>query len=458
MAFDNRDSIDFANAKIPQLFANIFFPTLLGMVFSIAFILTDGIFIGNGVGSDALACINLVAPIMMFSSATGMMLAVGSSVVAAIHISKGNEKAARINITQAIWTALIFFVVICILMYAFPRPVLRLLGTTERLMPMALDYYLWFIPTCLFSMIQVIGSFTVRLDGNPKFAMFMNIVPSVINCILDYTFIFPLKWGLMGAALATDIGGFTAVLMFVYYMVRKSKVLKWYYLKATVTSVRLAIRNVGYMVKVGFSGFINEFSIAAMMISGNYMFVRMLGEDGVAAFSVSCYLFPVIFMIDNAVAQSAQPIISYNYGKNNTARVKKTFRFSIFTAIMCGVAVIALLNIFCNPIISAFLHRGTNAFNIASEGFPYFTSGFIFFAVNIAVIGYYQSIEKAAKATLFTIMRGIVFPVAFFMILPYLAGFHGLWLAVPASELATTLLILLVSFGDRRIMHKKTEA
>lgn len=442
MAFDNRDSIDFAKTKISKLFTSIFFPTLLGMVFSIAFLLTDGIFIGNGVGSDGLACINLVAPIMLFSSATGMMLAVGSSVVAAIHLSKGNEKAARINVTQSIWTAVVLFIVICVVMYAFPNSILRLLGTTEHLMPMAREYYLWFLPTCLFSMLQAIGSFTIRLDGSPKYAMSMNIVASVTNVILDYTFIFPMKWGLMGAALATDIGSFVAVAMFAYYMLRKAKVLKWYRLKMTITSIRLALRNVGYMVKVGFSGFINEFSIAAMMIAGNYMFVHYLGEDGVAAFSVACYLFPVIFMIDNSVAQSAQPIISYNHGCGNYSRVKKAFIFSILASIACGIVIMAILNIFCSPVISAFLHRGSNAFEIARSGFPYFTTGFIFFAINITIIGYYQSIEKATRATIFTILRGVALPVAFFLLLPNMLSIRGLWLAVPAAELTTTIVIL----------------
>ena len=83
---DNRDSIDFAKTDIEKLFRQFFFPTLMGMLFSMAFILTDGIFVGHGIGPDGLAAINLVGPIMMVISGMGMMFGMGASVVAAIHL------------------------------------------------------------------------------------------------------------------------------------------------------------------------------------------------------------------------------------------------------------------------------------------------------------------------------------------------------------------------------------
>ena len=99
--YDNRDRIDFAHMNIGKLFASLFFPTLLGMLFSMAFIFTDGIFVGHGIGSHGLAAINLVGPMMMLINGLGMMLGMGASVVAAIHLAHGNIKAARINVTQA---------------------------------------------------------------------------------------------------------------------------------------------------------------------------------------------------------------------------------------------------------------------------------------------------------------------------------------------------------------------
>ena len=204
---DNRDSIDFSSNNIQRLFASIFFPTMLGMLFSMAFLITDGIFVGHGIGAHGLAAINLIGPMMMLVNGLGMMIGGGASVVAAIHLSQGNEKAARINTTQAFGTGLLLVVLVSIGCYVFPNTVLHLLGASGELLPYAREYYLWFMPSCIFSMAGNIAMFVIRLDGSPRYAMMINVVISVVNGVLDYVFIFPCGWGLMGAALATDIGG-----------------------------------------------------------------------------------------------------------------------------------------------------------------------------------------------------------------------------------------------------------
>ena len=126
--YDNRDSIDFGKTAIGPLFAGIFFPTLLGMVFNMAFLLTDGVLVGHGIGGGGLAAINLIAPIMMLINGMGMMLGMGASVVAAIHLSKGNVKAARINVTQAFEAGIAISLLIGAVGYLFPGAVLGLLA------------------------------------------------------------------------------------------------------------------------------------------------------------------------------------------------------------------------------------------------------------------------------------------------------------------------------------------
>ena len=318
---------------------SLFVPTLLGMTFSIAFIFTDGIFVGHGIGSHGLAAINLVGPMMMLINGLGMMLGMGASVVVAIHLSHGNTKAARINVTQAFAAGVACSLLMSVLCYLFPNAVLTLLGAKGTLYSHALEYYLWFMPTCLLNMISVIGLFAIRLDGSPRYAMLSNMLPSIINGILDYIFIFPLQMGLKGASLATDIGGLVGALMVVYYMVFKTKKLKLYPVKMSLTSLRLTMRNLGYISKVGLSAFLGEISVAVMMLTGNWMFKRYLGEYGVAAYSVSCYLFPVVYMVYNAVAASSQPIISFNHGASEKKRVHRTLRFSLLVAVGLGVLV-----------------------------------------------------------------------------------------------------------------------
>ena len=137
-----RDNIDFKNMDIAALFRKLLLPTVLGMIFSALFVITDGIFVGKGIGSDALAAVNIVAPLWLFSTGVGLMFGVGASVVASIHLSHGKVKAARINITQSIVISSLLLITTSTLFCFFAPQVVHLLGGSERLTPLAVEYML----------------------------------------------------------------------------------------------------------------------------------------------------------------------------------------------------------------------------------------------------------------------------------------------------------------------------
>ncbi|MBR1631754.1 MAG: MATE family efflux transporter [Paludibacteraceae bacterium] len=455
MKVDQRDKINLGEANIPKLFTGIFVPTLLGLLFNAAFNITDGIFIGHGVGSSGLAAVNLAAPIFMAGTGIGLMFGIGASVVGAIHLSQNNPKAANINITQAFIMSTGVLVLLSLLLLAFADPVLRLFGSTENLLPLAREYYVWVMPSVALIAIQIIGLFVIRLDGSPRYAMLTDAIPATLNIVLDYVFIFPLHMGLRGAAMATVASSLVGVLMVVVYMVRLSGTIKWYRLKHTMTSILLTLRNTLCMCRIGLSGLLNESAIALMVMVGNQIFVRLLGEDGVAAYSVVCYLFPLIYTISNSVAQSAQPIISYNYGARKEERVRQAFRFSMGVALVCAFVLSMVLVGSSGTLVGLFIQHGEHAYELASHGLPLFASGILFLAFNVNVIGYYQSIRYERVANRLTVMRGFVLMVISFVVLPLIAGVNGLWLAVPAAEFVTALMCLISLFVTRRGRHSQ---
>ena len=134
-----RDSIDFGKTRIEPLFQSIFVPTLFSMVFASLFTVADGIFVGQGVGSDALAAINIVSPLFLLTTGISLMFGVGVSVVASIHLSKGNTKAANFNITQAFVVATLLMLIVAIAVYFFRVPFLRMLGCSDALLPLCED-------------------------------------------------------------------------------------------------------------------------------------------------------------------------------------------------------------------------------------------------------------------------------------------------------------------------------
>ncbi len=437
----DRDKLDFAKGEIGPLFRALFFPTLVGMIFNSALTLIDGIFVGQGVGAEGIAAVNIVAPIFMVATGIGLMFGIGSSVVASIRLSENKVKAARIIMTQAFIVGLVLVGIICVGSMVFPRQVVHLLGCSPLLELKAVSYLLWLLPGLPFLFIECVGMMLIRLDGSPKYAMSVQIVAAVVNIVLDWYMVFPLDWGVMGAALATSIACATGGMMVLVYFLCFPNKLRFYPLKWSLTSLLLTLRNTGYMARIGFATFLTELAMSVMMLTGNYMFISLLGEDGVAAFAIACYLFPVVFSISNAVAQSAQPIISYNYGAHLTERISRTLRVSLFTAIVCGLSVMVCLWLGATGIVRLFLDPQKNAYGLAVEGLPLFAMCAVFFAVNIAFIGYYQSIEKAMVSTVYTLLRGIFFLVPCFILLPCLIGVPGLWLAIPAAELLTCIVI-----------------
>lgn len=438
----DRDRIDWENTNIPLLFRKVFVPTLLGMLLASTINIADGAFVGQGAGSDALAAVNIVAPFFLMTTGIGLMFGSGVSIVASVHLSKGQKKAADINVTQAFTTSFFIMVLLATLIVCFPETVARIMGCSDRLMPYVKNYMRWVIPSLPFGMLMSIGLFVVRLDGTPVYAMICNALPAIVNVVLDYLFVFPMQMGIEGASLATGIAQVFGALMIGIYMWKYTKTIHFYKPKFTRKSIHLTMRNIGYQIKLGASSMIGELAIACMMLTGNFVFIKYLGEDGVAAFSVACYCFPLVFMIGNAIAQSAQPIISYNHGAGLPQRVSQTFRLSIVVAFVCGSLTMLGGMLDSSIVVSLFLPDSTPANRIANAGLPYFSVAFLFFAINLVCIGYYQSIERFKIATLFMLLRGLFFVVPAFLLLPYLIGIRGLWLAVPVSEILTLGVIL----------------
>ncbi|MDE6309506.1 MAG: MATE family efflux transporter, partial [Muribaculaceae bacterium] len=181
----NRDSIDLGSDKIPRLFRLYLVPTLLGMLAICAVTATDGIFVGRGIGSDALAAVNIcIAPTMVMMGIF-LMLGVGSSVVSSIHLASGNVKAARLNVTQAIVCATLVTAIFLILTLSSVDTTGHFLGSSDALMPLLREYMPWIFVCCLFQGWCGIGLFIVRLDGSPKYAMWCNVLPGLLNVLLD---------------------------------------------------------------------------------------------------------------------------------------------------------------------------------------------------------------------------------------------------------------------------------
>ncbi len=440
---------DFGKTPVPKLFSGLFFPTLIGLLAGSILNIADGIFVGRGVGSNALAAVNIAAPIFLISTGISLLFASGVSVAAGVHLGRGENDKAKEKITLAFCagSTLIFFIVLFAMV--FPSSLCRLFGGSEELRPLVNSYLTWVAPGTAVYVAIIIGMFVIRLDGSPRFAMMMNVIMSATNILLDWIFVFPMNMGIRGAAIATSISTLPGLGMVVWYFMRGKKTIGLCSLKLSGKNIKEYLADILHMAKLGIPTFIAETAICCMIIVGNYMFMKYFREDGVAAFGVACYLFPLVFMFGNAIANSLLPIVSYNLGQNNGKRIKSVFRLSLFTGLACGMAISIAGILFGSEATGVFIDSSADAYRIGAHGLPLFSSEYVLFTLNVVIVGYLQGLEKFKPATVFMLLRGYILVIPAFVVLPEILGPDGLWVAVCVSE-GITLVCEIIYFICRR--------
>lgn len=431
--------IDYDKGKVATLFRDLFIPTVLGTI-AISFVtLVDGIFVGRGVGPDGVAAVNLSMPVCEVMSGIGIMVGVGCSVVCSIHLARGKVMAARQSVTLSLVATALLTVLFCAAVLWMPQRTARFLGASESLMPLVLDYLTWVLPCCLFEMWTMIGLMTIRLDGSPRYAMWCNVVPAVLNIGLDWYLIFVLGMGVRGAAIGTAVSISAGGLMAVAYLLFFADRLRLVPFRCTWRNARHTFRQLSRQCRIGSSALLGELTLAVLIFVGNHVFMYYLGDAGVGAFGIACYYTPFFFMVGNAIVESAQPIVSYNYGKGRWGEVGKARRLLLTTALAAGALIALLFAVFPEPLTALFVDTGSPAGQMAVEGFPYFAPGMLFFMLNIAFIGYFQSIEQVRRSLRLVFLRGLVLLVPCFLLLPGWLGVRGIWLAMPVAEALTVI-------------------
>ena len=280
--------------------------------------------------------------------------------------------------------------------------------------------------------------------------MACSLVTALLNVVLDWLFMFPLGWGVMGAALATSLSTVAGGVMTIGYLLFAARRLRLVRLKMSAKSMRLTVRNIGYQCRVGLSALLGEATMAVLMFTGNLVFMHYLGDDGVGAFGIICYYAPFIFMVGNAIAQSAQPIISYNFGLGDLARTRQAEKVALATAAICGLTVTGAFSLLPQSLVGLFVPLDCAAAGIAVDGMPLFATGFVCFIFNLTAVGYFQSVERMLPATVFALMRGVVLLVPSFVVMPLVCGTRGIWLAMPAAELLTAFSVVAFYAWGRR--------
>ena len=404
-------------------------PSALAMFTSALYTVIDGIFVGQGVGPLALAAVNIVLPFTVMLFGIANMFAIGGGALVSKNIG-GKKIEAAVNIFRQVFKFLfIISIGISLFCIIFTEQIVTLLGATEGLKPLAVEYLRFYAIFCIPNLVGIVLNSFVRNDGRPKLAMISTISGAITNVILDYIFIFQFGLGIKGAAIATGLGQIVTVGILVPHFLMKKGYL-------TFGNVKIEKEKIKEFCRIGFPSFFAQASYSVIVLLHNIAIVRLVGEAGISAYSIMNYLTTNIYMVLYGVTLGVQPLISYNYGKRNSEKMLGFYKITCKAIILISAVFTIVVYVFGPNLINIF----TNDAELVSMAFTAIKiSVFSYFAVglNLNTLVYYQAIEKPKYSNIICLLRSVVFlPISIF-VLSKLFGINGIWAAAIVAESAT---------------------
>ena len=419
-------------------------PSALAMFISSLYTIIDGIFVGQGVGDNALAAVTIVMPltIMLFGIAT--MFAVGGGALVSKNFG-AKKDIEGINLFRQVFKfLLIISTVISLVLAIFSSPIVSILGATESIKPLASEYLRYYALFCIPNLIGIALNSFVRNDNRPKLAMISTISGAITNIVLDYIFIFSLGMGLKGAAIATGLGQLVTVSIVIPHFIRKKG-------KLTFGNVKLDKSIIKEFTNIGVPSFFAEAAFSIIVFIQNIAIVNILGETGLSAYSIINYIKTNIYMVLLGLTFGAQPLISYNFGAKNAKNMLEIYKISNVASIIINIIFTTVCFIFGRVLIGIFT-ADSNILEIAYNGLNITNLGFFIVGLNLTTTVYYQAVEVPKYSNLMCILRSVVFlPISVFILIK-LMGVNGVWLSLLVSEVLS--LIAVKSIANVKVYTK----
>lgn len=435
---------------IPQLLIQQAVPASIGILVMSLNILIDTVFVGQWIGPNAIAAINVVLPVSFFIGALGMAIGIGGSSIISRALGDQNiEKALKTFGNQSTLT-LLFTVGFVIIGLSFIETLIPLFGGKGALYAPAKIYYtivLYGVPLLGFCMM---GNNVVRAEGKPRYAMYAMMLPSVSNLTLDVVFIYIFDWGMAGAAWATTISyGVCALYLLYFFNSSKSEL----HLQRTHFSLQKSIvQQIGALGSVTLA---RQAVVSIVVLLVNNILFRYGGETTVAVYaiisrSLMFALFPVL-----GITQGFLPIAGYNYGAKNFDRVRKVINTALLYATVLASIIFSLIMVFTEAFVTIFTND-PNVLAQTPEAMRWVFAATPIIGIQLIGAAYFQAIGKALPALLLTLTRQGFFLIPLIFILPPYFDVFGVWLAFPIGEAIATVITAFFLFRELKKYKNKS--
>lgn len=426
-------------------------PASIGILVMSLNILVDTIFVGNWIGSIAIAAINVVLPVSFFIAALGMAIGIGGSSIISRALGANDKVKALKTFGNQITITILLTTLLVVFGLYYINDLIPAFGGKGDIFEPAKIYYrivLYGVPLLALCMM---GNTVIRAVGRPKFAMNAMIIPSVSNLVLDYIFIYVLDMGMHGAAWATTISyGFCFGYILWFFLSKNSE------LKIQFSHFRLDFPILKEITSLGFVTLSRQAVVSITFLIMNNILFDLGGESSVAVYAIigrmlMFALFPVL-----GVTQGFLPIAGYNYGANHHSRVKESINKAIMYAAFLGLFVFGFIMFFAEEIVMVFTDDA-RVIADTPNAMRWVFSAIPIIAVQLIGAAYFQAIGKALPALLLTLTRQGFFFIPLVLILPNYFGEMGVWISFPIADVLSTIVTAYYLNREVRLNLKTTE-
>jgi putative MATE family efflux protein len=425
-------SVELGTQDIKKLLIKQAVPSSIGILFMSVNILIDTIFVGQWIGSLAIAALTVVLPITFLISSLGMAIGVGGGSVLSRALGANDKEKAKQVFGNQIMMTFLLSTLFSVLGLIFSDQMLLLFGAKGAIMEPAKEFFIPIIISVPFLALCMMGNNIIRAEGKAKFAMVAMIIPAIANILLDIIFIKFLNLGIFGAALATSISYFMCFLFVLWFFMSESE------LKLQTRHFKFQLPIIKEITELSFVTFSRQGVVSVLAIILNHTLYTYGGEHSITVYGIISRmlmfaLFPVL-----GITQGFLPIAGYNYGAKNTERVQETVVLSIKYSAILATLIFVIILFFARPIVSVFT---TDPKVIAEtpEALRWVFAASPIIAIQLIGAAYFQAAGKAKKALLLTLTKQGFFLIPLVLLLPNFLGIFGVWIAFPIADVFSTL-------------------
>lgn len=435
-----------AEKPVGSLLMQYAIPAIVAMAASSVYNIIDGIFIGQGVGAEAIMGLALTGPLMSLTAAFGAMVGVGAATLMSVKLGQKDYGTAQKILGNVVIMNLTLGIVLGLLLLVFINPILRFFGASDVTLPYARNFMSIILVGNVVTHMYLGLNALLRSTNRPQKAMCATIGTVVLNCILAPIFIFVLGWGIRGAATATIMAQMI-MLMWQLRLFSNKEVL----IHLNRSIIKLDVKIVKESLLVGLPQFL--INLCACLVAA--MMTRSLttygGDMAVGAFGICNRFILFIVMVVIGLNQGMQPIAGYNFGARRYDRVLGVLNKALIFGSVITLTGFVIGVFFPTPFVSVFAKDSPQLIKLSAHALSCMVMMFPIVGIQIVSTAFFQSIGYAPKSIFLSLTRQLIFLVPAIFILPHLYAdpLEGLWHAAPvadglASVLAITLLVLQV--------------